>query len=69
MEPDMPVEHLGHQRVDRAPAGGNRMQNIRTIRSPFDRVLDRLNLPAYPADAIEYFLFVSKYVSQKLSSR
>jgi len=65
MEPDMAIEHLSHERVDRAPAGGNCVQNLRTIRSSFDCVLDRLNLAADPADAIEQFLLISKYVSQK----
>lgn len=67
MKSDMAVENLGHQRIDRAPAGGNRVQDVRALGAALDRVLDGFHLPSNPPDAIQHLLLVSNDVSQKAS--
>ena len=66
MEPDMPIQNLRHQGVERTPASGDRVQDFLTIRFPLDRSLDGLKLAADPADAIEHFPLVTNNVSQRL---
>jgi hypothetical protein len=68
MKTDVSVEDLGHQGVDRAAAGRNRVQDVRTVRLSFDRVLNGLYLSPDPADTIENLLLVSQYVSQNSTS-
>jgi hypothetical protein len=65
---DVPVEDLGHQRIDRAAAGRNRVEDVRTICLAFDRVLDGLYLSPNSPDAIEDLFLISEYVSQKSTS-
>ena len=64
MKSDMAIENFGHQRIDRAPAGGNRVQNVRAIGAAIDRVLDGFDLTSNAPDTIEHLLLVSKYVGQ-----
>jgi hypothetical protein len=64
MESDVPVQHLRHQGIERTTAGGNRVQDLRTVSLAFDCALDSLNLSANAADAIEHLLLIPKYVGQ-----
>ena len=67
VEPYVPVQNLRHERIERTPARGNRVQDFRAVSLAFDRMLNRLDLPANAADPIEHLLLVSQYVSQNLS--
>jgi hypothetical protein len=65
---DVPVEDLGHERIDRAAAGRDRVQDVGTICLPFDRVFNRIYLSPNSSDAIEDLFLISQYVSQKSTS-
>jgi hypothetical protein len=65
MESYVPVQNLRHQRIERAAACGNRVQNFRAVSLSLDRMLDGLNLPTYATDAVEHFLLVPNDVCQK----
>lgn len=62
----MPVEDFRHQGVDRASAGGNCMQNIRTIGFALNRALDGFDLAANPTDPIQHPLLIANNMGQAL---
>ena len=55
---DVPFNHLGHQRIHRAPASGNIVKHIGAFGFLFQCAIDGLHLTSDATDSIQqFFLF------------
>ena len=63
MGADVILDHLDQQAIDRAPATGNLMHDLRAAGLAVEGALDGFHLPAYAAHAVEQFLFFGNGVT------
>jgi len=66
VKPDVPLDHFGHQSVHCAAARGDIVEHIGAFRFLFQRAIDRLDLTADAADAIQEFFLLFDCVGHKL---
>ena len=59
----MVLEDLGHERVDSAPARGERMQRPLAVHVLGQQLLDGRHLAAYALDAIDQLLLLAHAVT------
>lgn len=67
VHPDMSLEYLGHQAIQGAPTGGDRLQDLRAVERPIERLLDRAELTLNAFHPRDQLLLVLDQVGHRLT--